>query len=127
MDRIKSLSAHVKRQLTAGGMDPNIDFDTAIQYGKPVLSIYIRPSAYGNNALSKGFKVEASICQYVRKPSGSVGLVGFQKIGESAEVYSPADFENKAVGLVDLFLTMRAQHIREAQKAKPKTAKKKSK
>lgn len=127
MDRIKSLSNRVKRQLEAGGMDPNIDFDTATQYGKPVLSIYIRPSAYGDNALSKGFKVEASLCQYVRKPSGRVDLLGFQKIGESAEIYSPADFENKAANLVELYLTMRAQHIREAKKAKPPSAKKKTK
>ncbi|MBX9667878.1 MAG: hypothetical protein K2X93_09685 [Candidatus Obscuribacterales bacterium] len=126
IDRIKSLAARVRAKLTACGMDPNIDFDTAAKNGSPVLSIYIKPLAYGNNMLAKGFKVEVSICRYVRKPSGRVDLVGFRKIGETGDIYSPADFENKAAGLVDLYLTTRADEIRAAKKVKPSAPKKKT-
>ncbi len=126
IDRIKSLAARVRAKLSACGMDPSIDFDTAAKNGSPVLSIYIKPLAYGNNMLAKGFKVEVSICRYVRKPSGRVDLVGFRKIGETGDIYSPADFENKAAGLVDLYLTTRADEIRAAKKVKPSPPKKKT-
>jgi hypothetical protein len=125
--RIKIAEARCRQRLVLGGMDPAINIDDAMALGKPVINVYLKKSV-GDNILAHGFCMQAYLCQYQRKPSGRVDLVRFARIGESPEVYSGADFEDKVVMLVDAYLSARHHQIKEAaaaaKKGKPGRGKK---
>ncbi|MDZ4837236.1 MAG: hypothetical protein SGJ27_25915 [Candidatus Melainabacteria bacterium] len=129
INRIKIAEARCRKQLALSGMDPNINIDDAMALGKPVINIYCKKSV-GDNVLAHGFCLQAYLCQYRRKPSGRIETVRFARIGESPEVYSGADFEDKAVGLVDAYLSARHHQLKEksaATKGKPAAKHKKTK
>lgn len=118
--RIKSAEMKCRQRFIQAGMDPNISIDDAMALGKPVINIYLKKSV-GQNILAHGFCMEAFLCQYQRRPTGKVDLVRYVRIGESPEVYSGADFEDKVVMLVDAYLSARHHQIKEASAAQKKS------
>jgi hypothetical protein len=121
--RIKTAEARCRNQLRLGGMDSSITIDQAMALGKPVINIYCRKTA-ADNILTHGFCLEAFLVQYQRKPSGRVETTRYVRLGESDAVYSGADFEDKAVKLVDVYLSAVRHQQRDASAAakKGKTA-----
>ena len=124
--RIRSTEKAIALRLTKAGMDPNISIDDAMKQGKLVFAIYFTKTD-AVNVLSHGFKLKASLCQYWQKPSGQVVTLRYSNIGESTEVYSAADLENKAVMLCEVYLSARHARLKEANKVKPATKKKRGK
>lgn len=118
--RIKSAEMKCRQRFVQAGMDPNISIDDAMALGKPVINIYLKKSV-GQNILAHGFCMEAFLCQYQRRPTGKVDLVRYVRIGESPEVYSGADFEDKVVMLVDAYLSARHHQIKQASAAQKKS------
>jgi len=119
VQRIKNAEAKMRIRLTQAGMDPNISIDDAMELGKPVINVYLKKSV-GDNILAHGFCLQAYLCQYQKLPSGMIKTSRFARIGESPEVYSGADFEDKVVMLVDAYLSARHHQIKEAKAAAAK-------
>ncbi len=117
--RIKTAEARCRNQLRLGGMDSSITIDQAMALGKPVINIYCKKTA-ADNILTHGFCLEAFLVQYQRKPSGRVEATRYVRLGESDAVYSGADFEDKAVKLVDVYLSAVRHQQRDASAAAKK-------
>lgn len=124
--RIAIATERCRQHLSKAGMDPNLDIDDAMELGKPVINIYLKKSV-GENVLAHGFCMQAFLMQYQRRPSGKVETVRCARIGESPEVYSGADWEDKVVTLVDVYLSARHHQIKEAANAKRSATKGKKK
>lgn len=124
--RIKSAEALAQKRLAAAGMDPNINIDDAMALGRPVINIHCKKSV-GDNILGRGFCLQAALCQYQRKPSGRIDTARYFRIGESPEVYSGADFEDKALMLVDAYISAVKHQAAAAKQAKPPVKGKKTK
>lgn len=124
--RIAIATERCRQHLSKAGMDPNLDIDDAMELSKPVINIYLKKSV-GDNILAHGFCMQAFLMQYQRRPSGKVDTVRCARIGESPEIYSGADWEDKVVTLVDAYLSARHHQLKEAAKAKPGAVKGKKK
>jgi hypothetical protein len=120
--RIKIATERCRQHLAKAGMDASIDVDDAMELSKPVINIYLKKSV-GDNILAHGFCMQAFLMQYQRKPSGRVEPVRCARIGESPEIYSGADWEDKVVTLVDAYISARHHQLKEAAKSKPLAAK----
>ncbi len=107
MAQSRSVLAEIQNRaaakLSAAGYDPNISLDDAIRTGQPVISIYLRKYAT-TNFISKQFVIEASLVQYAKGAGGAVRPARYKRFGESPEIYIPAEFAEKALMLVDVYL-----------------------
>lgn len=120
--RIKIATDRCRQHLAKAGMDANIDVDDAMELSKPVINIYLKKSV-GDNILAHGFCMQAFLMQYQRKPSGRVEPVRCARIGESPEIYSGADWEDKVVTLVDAYISARHHQLKAAASGKAGAAK----
>lgn len=120
--RIKIATDRCRQHLAKAGMDANIDVDDAMELSKPVINIYLKKSV-GDNILAHGFCMQAFLMQYQRKPSGRVEPVRCARIGESPEIYSGADWEDKVVTLVDAYISAHHHQLKAAASGKAGAAK----
>lgn len=104
---LASIRKQAAKKVAIVGFNSNVDIDKAMEDGLPILAIYPTAASRGQNILTKGYVLEAAICQYRRKPeTGAMYTSYYQRIGTSPHVCFEGDLESYSLMLVDVFVQM---------------------